>query len=106
MTNAKQFVEACLSYNGIKNVNVVECRFKPIHQTANFCMDNIKKFRNFAFERHGIRVYRAWDIGEGLFLPYNQLIHSVRYCIIFHFLPRTRIVRLFTFLAVHEFNKN
>ena len=75
--NAKQFVEACLSYGGVKNVNVVECRFKPVHQPAKFQLNNIKKFQNFCFERHGIRVFRAWNIGEGLFFPYSQLVYGV-----------------------------
>lgn len=79
VTNAEQFVEACLSHGGVKNVNVVECRFKPIHQSAQLKLNNIKKFTNFCFERHGIRVFRAWDIGEGLLLPYNKLINGVRY---------------------------
>ncbi|CAF1277391.1 unnamed protein product [Rotaria sordida] len=76
VTNAEQFVEACLSYGGVKNVNVVECRLKPVRQSAKFQLNHIKKFRNFCFERHGIRVFRAWDIGEGVLLPYNKLIYG------------------------------
>ncbi|CAF3133213.1 unnamed protein product [Rotaria sp. Silwood2] len=76
VTNAEQFVEACLSYGGVKTVNVVECQFKPVHQSAKFQFNNIKQFRNFCFERHGIRVYRAWDVGEGSLLPYIKLING------------------------------
>ena len=77
VTNAEQFVEACLSHGGVKNVNVVECRFKSIPQSAKFQLNNIKKFRNFCFERHGLRLFRAWNIGEGMLVPYNKLIFGV-----------------------------
>lgn len=78
VTNAEQFVEACRSYGGVKNVNVVECRFRPVRQSMKFHFINIKKFRNFCYERHGIRVFRAWNIGEGQFFRYDQVIPGVR----------------------------
>ena len=95
--NAEQFVEACLSHGGVKNVDVVECQFSPGHQSAKFQLNNIKKFRNFCFERHGVRAFRAWDIGDGLVLPYNKLIDGVRNWIAFSFLPKTYMMYLFRF---------
>jgi hypothetical protein len=98
VTNAEQFVEACLSYGGVKNVNVVECRFKPARQSAKFQLNNIKKFRNFSFERNDLRVFRAWDIGEGLVFPYNKLIYGVSFQIVFAlFFSKTHIINLFLF---------
>ena len=55
----------------------MECRLEPRHQSAKFHFSHVKKFRNFEFERHGIRVYRAWDIGEGMFFSYAKLIEGV-----------------------------
>lgn len=77
VVNAKQFVEACQSYRGVKNVNAVECRLEATRQSAKFHFTNVKKFRNFSFEREGIRAYRAWDIGEGVFFSYNKMISGV-----------------------------
>ena len=77
VTNAREFVQACESYGGVKHVNVVECRLLPYRQSAKFFFNQIKKFRNFEFERDGIRVYRAWDIGEGIFHSYDKLIEGV-----------------------------
>lgn len=85
VTNAEQFVEACLSYGGVKDVNAVECQFKPSHKTARFQFSNIKQFRNFCFERHGIRAFRAWDVGDGSLLSYDKLIHGVRNLILLFF---------------------
>ena len=100
VTNAEQFVEACMSYGGVKNVNVVECRFKPTPQSAKFNFHNIKKFRNFAFERDGIRVFRAWDIGEGHLLQYNKLIYGVRYCIAFQCFAKDSYYENFIILSI------
>ena len=77
VVNAKQFVEACQSYGGVKSVNAVECRLETHHQSAKFHFSNVKKFRNFCFERNGIRAYRAWDVGEGVFFSYSKLVIGV-----------------------------
>ena len=77
VTNAEQFVEACYSHGGVKNVNVVECRLEQYHQSAKFRVDNVKRFRNFTFERHGVRAYRAWNVGDGLLFPFSRLIDGV-----------------------------
>ena len=79
VTNAEQSVEACLSYGGVKSVNVVECRFVPAQQKAKLELKNIKQLHNVCYERKGIRVFRAWDIGEGLLLPYRKLNTEVSY---------------------------
>lgn len=77
VTNAEQFVEACQSYGGVKYVNVVECRFRQQHGTAKFRFEKVKRFRNFIFQRDGIRAHRAWNIGEGLLFSYANLIEGV-----------------------------
>ena len=74
----KQFVEACLSYGGVKTVNAVECQSKAIIQSVRFQFKNIKLFRNFCLKRQCIVIFRAWNVGEGLLLPYNKLIDEVR----------------------------
>lgn len=56
VTDAEQFVEACLSYGGVKNVNVVECRLLPSRQSATFKLKDVKKYRNFCFESRGLTM--------------------------------------------------
>ena len=79
VTNAEEFVEACRSYGGVKNVNVVQCKFTPAAQSMKFKFNHIRKFRSFCYERHGIRAFRAWNVGEGQLFPCHKLIPGVRY---------------------------
>ena len=72
VTNAEQFVEACRSHDGVRSVSVVECRLIPNKGKRKFELKNMKQLHNFCYERHGIRVFRAWDIGEGLLIPYGK----------------------------------
>ena len=82
VTNAQQFVDACLSHGGVKSVNVVEYRFVPTQQKVKLGLKNIKQLHNVCYERQGIRVFRAWDIGEGLLLPYKKYNTEVSYVIV------------------------
>jgi hypothetical protein len=65
VTTAAEFVRACMSNNGIKNVHVFECQLTPGTQKDNFKLNEITKLNNFSFESNCILAHRAWDVGCG-----------------------------------------
>lgn len=65
VTTAAEFVHACMSNNGIKNVYVFECQLTPGTQKDNFKLNEITKLNNFSFGSGCIVAHRAWDVGYG-----------------------------------------
>jgi len=65
VSTAVQFVAACQSYGGVKNVEVFECQLPPYSTKCNVKIADITKLHNFIYEAKDIRTYRAWNIGVG-----------------------------------------
>ena len=82
-------------------MNAVECRLEATHQSAKFNFPNVKKFRNFSFEREGIRAYRAWDIGEGVFFSYKKNDKWSKYWWS-HFSSAEKLVKFFVSFKHHS----
>src|SRR6185312_14344136 len=74
VTTAAEFVEACLSNNGIKKVNVVECQLIPNSKKNELKLNDVTKLHNFKFTADSIIVHRAWDVGPGRKIELNKLI--------------------------------
>jgi len=74
VTSATEFVEACLSNGGIKNVNVSECQLTPSSKKKGLKLNDVTKFHNFQFKADSIIVHRAWDVGSGRKLELNKLM--------------------------------
>ncbi|CAF1206742.1 unnamed protein product [Adineta ricciae] len=73
VATAAEFVAACASYGGIKNVQVFECQLAPAHSKDKRKINDITKLHNFIFEPStSIRVYRAWNVGVGKVLAPDQ----------------------------------
>lgn len=71
ISTAAQFVEACESYGGVKNVHVFECQLPPNTTKCNVKIQDITKLHNFIYEENCIRIYRAWNIGTGKLLTFD-----------------------------------
>jgi hypothetical protein len=56
---ASQFVAACISYGGVKSVQVFECQLASIHAKSKAKINDITKLHNFVCEPAAIRSYRA-----------------------------------------------
>ena len=65
VTTASQFVSACASYGGVKNVQVFECQLPLTHSKTKFKINDITKLHNFIYKPTIIQSYRAWNIGSG-----------------------------------------
>jgi hypothetical protein len=65
ITTAAEFVRACMSNNGVKNVHVFECQLTPGTQKDSFKLNEITKLNNFSFGPDRILAHRAWDVGCG-----------------------------------------
>ena len=74
MTTAAEFVEACLSNNGVKNVNVFECQLTSSSKKNELKLHDVTKLHNFQFSADSIIVYRAWDVGSGKKLQLNKIM--------------------------------
>lgn len=65
ISTAAQFLEACQSYGGVKNVEVFDCQLPPDATKFNVKIPDITKLHNFVYEEKNIRTYRVWNIGVG-----------------------------------------
>ena len=68
VSTANQFVAACASYGGVKNVQVFECQLASSRTKYKAKVNDITKLHNFIYEINGIRSYRVWNIGIGKML--------------------------------------
>ncbi|CAF1289540.1 unnamed protein product [Rotaria sordida] len=65
VSTAAQFVAACASHGGVKNVHAFECEMTPTRSKTKVKINDITKLHNFIYESTAIRSYRAWNIGIG-----------------------------------------
>ncbi|CAF4218003.1 unnamed protein product [Rotaria sp. Silwood2] len=65
VSTAAQFVAACASHGGVKNVHAFECQLTPTRSKTKVKINDITKLHNFIYESTAIRSYRAWNIGIG-----------------------------------------
>ncbi|CAF1119387.1 unnamed protein product [Didymodactylos carnosus] len=73
VTNTREFVEACQSYNGVKEVQAFECKLISNKDKSTFSIPKISTTYNFGFETNGIRLHRAWKVGAGKFILWKNL---------------------------------
>ncbi|CAF1193962.1 unnamed protein product [Didymodactylos carnosus] len=73
VTTAKQFVEAANSHHGVSGVEIFESRLKLNANKQKARLPKIHSLNNFEFEREGVRVHRAYKVGEGNFYSWKQL---------------------------------
>ncbi|CAF4160876.1 unnamed protein product [Rotaria sordida] len=64
-STAAQFVAACASHGGVKNVHAFECQMTPTRSKTKVKINDITKLHNVIYESTAIRSYRAWNIGIG-----------------------------------------
>ena len=73
-TNAAEMKTAIESNGGVKGCRVavakIDSKLKKQKQTK---WDGISLINNFQYEKDGIRMWRAFEIGPGRLLPYNDL---------------------------------
>ena len=73
VTTEKEFEKAILSRGGIKGVRVTLADttiFNPFNAPK---LTGISQLNNFTFSEEGVVARRAYDIGEGKFLPWSSL---------------------------------
>ncbi|CAF0953775.1 unnamed protein product [Adineta steineri] len=61
---AAQFITACNSYGGVKNVHAFECQLTS-RSKNKLKINDIIKLHNFIYETIAIRSNRAWNVGTG-----------------------------------------
>ncbi|CAF3329676.1 unnamed protein product [Rotaria sp. Silwood2] len=62
---AAQFVAACASYGGVKNIHAFVCQLTSTRSKNKLKINDITKLHNFIYESTAIHSYRAWNIGIG-----------------------------------------
>lgn len=72
VSTANQFVAACESYGGVRNVHVFECQLASARSKCKAKINEITKLHNFIYGTNSIRSYRAWDIGVGKIITLNE----------------------------------
>ena len=74
VTNAAEMKKAIDSHNGVKGCRVAVATIDTAtEQQKQSKLEGISLLNNFQYEQGGIRVWRAFEIGEGQMLPYNDL---------------------------------
>lgn len=79
VATAAQFVQACLSHGGVKNVNVLECYLASGKKYPKLKISDIAKYHNFSFETDTVQVHRAWEVGNGKILKLKDHLNSAPY---------------------------
>ena len=83
ITNASEFVNACLSYGGTPDVKVSECRLlAETNSTVQLRLPGITSYNNFKFEKDGVLAYPTWAVGDGKFFPFKDLKFGEKYRIL------------------------
>ncbi|KAI8490860.1 hypothetical protein Bbelb_312790 [Branchiostoma belcheri] len=66
---ADEFKTAVESHGGIPGVKVFLCEVDTEETVTSIKLDGISKLNNFEFTEAGLRVWRAYNIGEGNLIP-------------------------------------
>ncbi|CAF3878874.1 unnamed protein product, partial [Didymodactylos carnosus] len=64
------------SYGGINDMQVIESRLIATNEKNKYKFSGITTLNNFEFEPSGVRVHRAWQIGDGKLIPWKDLIQQ------------------------------
>lgn len=74
VTTAAQFKEAMLSYGGVRGVRVALVNLGIDHSTIpEGKIDGISTVNNFSYQKRGLTMWKAYDIGKGKFIPWSKL---------------------------------
>ena len=68
-----QMKDAILSSGGVPSVNVTLCEPMAATNITALKIPGVSLLNNIKFENDGIRVWRAYDIGPGKFIPSSKL---------------------------------
>ncbi|XP_035663381.1 uncharacterized protein LOC118407070 [Branchiostoma floridae] len=70
---ADEFKAAVESNGGVPGVKVYRCEVNVDATVTSTKFEGITKLNNFEFTDAGLRVWRAFDIGEGKLIPWSKL---------------------------------
>eukprot|EP00058_Branchiostoma_floridae_P015299 XP_002600787.1 hypothetical protein BRAFLDRAFT_95073 [Branchiostoma floridae] len=70
---ADEFKAAVESHGGVPGVKVYRCEVNVDATVTSTKFEGITKLNNFEFTDAGLRVWRAFDIGEGKLIPWSKL---------------------------------
>ena len=70
---AEQMVSAIESAGGVPGVRVTLCGEQTVEMPFEAKWEGISFLNNLAFSREGVRVWRAYNIGPGKWLPWSKL---------------------------------
>ncbi|CAF4148956.1 unnamed protein product [Adineta steineri] len=62
VTCASEFIEACHSYNGVRDVLALDCQIVNITR------------------KQEVKLHRSWNVGSGLLIPWSQLNRNSNIC--------------------------
>ncbi|CAH1242430.1 Hypp6686 [Branchiostoma lanceolatum] len=68
-----EFKVAVESRGGVPGVEVFLCQVNPAEEATSAKLDGISKLNNFEFNEAGLRVWRAYSVGEGNLIPWARL---------------------------------
>ena len=64
-----------LSERPVRGTTACVCLVNETQKTLEVKkMDGFSKYRNFKYELNGIRVWRAYGVGKGIVIPYEDII--------------------------------
>ena len=69
----EQMKDAILSSGGVPSVNVTLCEPMVATNITALKIPGVSLLNNIKFENDGIRVWRAYEIGPGKFIPRSKL---------------------------------
>ncbi|XP_078671137.1 uncharacterized protein LOC144911185 [Branchiostoma floridae x Branchiostoma belcheri] len=70
---AEEFKAAVESHGGVSGVKVYHCEVNVEATVTSTKFEGINKLNNFEFTDAGVRVWRAYNVGEGKLIPWFKL---------------------------------
>lgn len=68
-------MRTALSEHPVRGTTACVCSVNKLHQTlAVKRMDGFSRYHNFKFDLNGVRVWRAYGVGQGRLIPYEDII--------------------------------
>ena len=68
-------MRTALSEHPVRGTTACICSVNKLHLTlAVKRMDGFSRYHNFKFDLNGVRVWRAYGVGQGKLIPYEDII--------------------------------